>query len=149
MSQKHQTSIAKPKVPQVPTYQTQGFVTPVSEFEQNRFVEPRKPDTKALFQNTKPLEIQSLFDSVKITPEVKKASTSSAKTDRKDEEDVVFSFDNAYDVFYSPILEKIDKILNGLQFTEEPCRERLICSMYKNPEKFSPHSNLLSNELSR
>lgn len=54
-----------------------------------------------------------------------------------------------YDPFYSPILEKIDKILNELDFTEEPCRERMICSMYKNPTKFSPHSNLLSAELSR
>ena len=54
-----------------------------------------------------------------------------------------------YDQFYSPILEKIDKILDGLGFSEEACRERLICSMYKNPVKFSPHSNLLSAELSR
>lgn len=54
-----------------------------------------------------------------------------------------------YDPFYSPILEKIDKILLALGFNEEPCRERLICSMYKNPPKFSPHSNLLSAELSR
>lgn len=54
-----------------------------------------------------------------------------------------------HDPFYSPILEKIDKILLGLGFNEEPCRERLICSMYKNPSKFSPHSNLLSAELSR
>lgn len=54
-----------------------------------------------------------------------------------------------YDPFYSPILEKIDKIMMGLGFNEEPCRERLICSMYKNPPKFSPHSNLLSAELSR
>lgn len=54
-----------------------------------------------------------------------------------------------YDPFYSPILEKIDKILIGLGFQDEPCRERLICSMYKSPAKFSPHSNLLSAELSR
>lgn len=54
-----------------------------------------------------------------------------------------------HDPFYSPILEKIDTILLGLGFNEEPCRERLICSMYKNPPKFSPHSNLLSAELSR
>lgn len=54
-----------------------------------------------------------------------------------------------HDPFYSPILDKIDKILSGLGFNEEPCRERLICSMYKNPPKFSPHSNLLSGELSR
>ncbi|CAH0555708.1 unnamed protein product [Brassicogethes aeneus] len=54
-----------------------------------------------------------------------------------------------YDPFYSPILEKIDHILMGLGFMEEPCRERLICSMYKSPMKFSPHSNLLSAELSR
>lgn len=54
-----------------------------------------------------------------------------------------------YDPFYSPILEKIDIILNRLGFTTEPCRERLICSMYKNPQKFTPHSNLVSAELSR
>lgn len=54
-----------------------------------------------------------------------------------------------YDSFYSPILEKIDRILNGLGIHDEVCRERLICSMYENPIKFSPHSNLLSAELSR
>ncbi|KAG5884636.1 hypothetical protein JTB14_035731 [Gonioctena quinquepunctata] len=54
-----------------------------------------------------------------------------------------------FDPFYSPILEKVDKILNELEFFDEPCRERLICSMYNDPEKFSPHSNLISAELSR
>lgn len=54
-----------------------------------------------------------------------------------------------FDPFYTPILEKIDKVLVDIDYTEEPCRERLICSMYKNPQKFSPHSNLLSAELSR
>ncbi|KRT83843.1 hypothetical protein AMK59_3408 [Oryctes borbonicus] len=54
-----------------------------------------------------------------------------------------------FDPFYTPILEKIDNILLSIGYTEEPCRERLICSMYKNPLKFSPHSNLLSTELSR
>ncbi|XP_066154585.1 uncharacterized protein Osi17 isoform X1 [Euwallacea fornicatus] len=53
------------------------------------------------------------------------------------------------DPFYSPILAKIDKILQGLGFVDEPCKERLICSMYKNPPLFSPYSNLLSVELSR
>lgn len=53
------------------------------------------------------------------------------------------------DPFYSPILVKIDKILVGLGFNEEGCRERLICSMYKTPARFSPYSNLLSAELSR
>lgn len=54
-----------------------------------------------------------------------------------------------FDAFYTPILDKIDKVLVDIDYTEEPCRERLICSMYKNPQKFSPHSNLLSAELSR
>lgn len=54
-----------------------------------------------------------------------------------------------YDAFYSPILMKIDKIMMNLGYTDEPCKERLICFMYKSPEKYSPHSNLLSNELSR
>ncbi|KAK6622102.1 hypothetical protein RUM44_001909 [Polyplax serrata] len=54
-----------------------------------------------------------------------------------------------YDPFYSPILQKIDNIFVQLNFNDEPCRERLICSMYKTPQRFSPHSNLLSHELSR
>ncbi|KAL3267849.1 hypothetical protein HHI36_006990 [Cryptolaemus montrouzieri] len=54
-----------------------------------------------------------------------------------------------FDPFYSPILQKIDKILNNLGYADEPCKERLICFMYKSPEKYSPHSNLVSNELSR
>ncbi|XP_017770617.1 PREDICTED: uncharacterized protein LOC108558269 [Nicrophorus vespilloides] len=54
-----------------------------------------------------------------------------------------------FDAFYSPILEKIDKVLIELGFHDEACRERLVCSMYKNPSKFSPHSNLISAELSR
>ena len=53
------------------------------------------------------------------------------------------------DPFYSPILQKIDKILAQLGFDNEACKERLICSMYKNPMKYSPHSNFVSAELSR
>ncbi|KAG8230795.1 hypothetical protein J437_LFUL011359 [Ladona fulva] len=54
-----------------------------------------------------------------------------------------------YDSFYSPILHKIDNVFAQMSFTEEGCRERLVCSMYKNPTRFSPHSNLISAELSR
>lgn len=53
------------------------------------------------------------------------------------------------DIFYGPILEKIDGVFAQLRFFEEICRERLVCSMYKNPDRFSPHSNHISNELSR
>ncbi|CAG9860640.1 unnamed protein product [Phyllotreta striolata] len=75
---------------------------------------------------------------------------SNRKSDVTNEEDEFYKAAQiTYDAFYSPILQKIDDILNELEFTEEPCKERLICSMYKNPEKFSPHSNLLSAELSR
>ncbi|XP_055849741.1 uncharacterized protein LOC129914487 isoform X2 [Episyrphus balteatus] len=54
-----------------------------------------------------------------------------------------------YDEFYTPILDKIDKILGSLGFVDNHCKERLTCSMYKNPIRFSPHSNFLSAELSR
>ncbi|KAK9502164.1 hypothetical protein O3M35_012748 [Rhynocoris fuscipes] len=53
------------------------------------------------------------------------------------------------DPFYSPILTKLDRVFLELGFTEEPCKERLVCSMYKAPERFSPHSNLVSAEISR
>lgn len=59
------------------------------------------------------------------------------------------SISTEYDPFYSPILDKIDAIFVKLGVHSEGCRERLICSMYKNPTRFSPHSNLISAELSR
>lgn len=54
-----------------------------------------------------------------------------------------------HDPFYSPILNRIDVVFAGLGVHDEGCRERLVCSMYKNPSRFSPHSNLLSAELSK
>ena len=54
-----------------------------------------------------------------------------------------------YDPFYSPILLKIDKIVEQLGVTDDLCKERLICSMYKDPTRYSPHSNFVSAELSR
>ncbi|XP_055587754.1 uncharacterized protein LOC129740169 isoform X2 [Uranotaenia lowii] len=53
------------------------------------------------------------------------------------------------DPFYSPILQRLDKVFNSLGITEENCRERLVCAMYKSPIKYSPHSNYVSAELSR
>lgn len=55
----------------------------------------------------------------------------------------------AIDPFYGPILTKIDTIFAQLGVNDEPCKERLLCSMYKNPTQYSPHSNFISAELSR
>ncbi|XP_075231660.1 DUF1676 domain-containing protein Osi17 [Lycorma delicatula] len=54
-----------------------------------------------------------------------------------------------HDPFYSPILNRIDIVFASLGVHDEGCRERLVCSMYKNPTRFTPHSNLLSAELSK
>lgn len=53
------------------------------------------------------------------------------------------------DNFYAPILKRLDRVFAELGFTDEPCKERLVCSMYKAPARFSPHSNLVSAEISR
>ncbi|XP_014600031.1 PREDICTED: uncharacterized protein LOC106784714 isoform X1 [Polistes canadensis] len=53
------------------------------------------------------------------------------------------------DDYYGPIINRLEDIFAQLRFFDESCRERLICSMYKNPTVYSPHSNLVSNELSR
>ncbi|XP_062561251.1 uncharacterized protein LOC134225295 isoform X3 [Armigeres subalbatus] len=53
------------------------------------------------------------------------------------------------DPFYSPILQRLDKVFNALGVVDENCRERLVCAMYKAPIKYSPHSNYVSAELSR
>ncbi|KAM8705228.1 hypothetical protein ACLKA7_009653 [Drosophila subpalustris] len=54
-----------------------------------------------------------------------------------------------YDPFYSPILLKIDKIIEQLGVKNDLCKERIVCNMYKDPATYSPHSNFLSAELSR
>jgi hypothetical protein len=54
-----------------------------------------------------------------------------------------------YDPFYSPLLSRIDTVFKQLGYTTEPCRERLVCQMYRNPAKFAPYSNLISAQLSR
>ncbi|XP_017752373.1 PREDICTED: uncharacterized protein LOC108545331 [Eufriesea mexicana] len=53
------------------------------------------------------------------------------------------------DEYYGPIMNRLEDIFKQLRFAEESCRERLVCSMYKNPAVYTPHSNLVSNELSR
>ncbi|KAL2746251.1 hypothetical protein V1477_004621 [Vespula maculifrons] len=53
------------------------------------------------------------------------------------------------DEYYGPIISRLEEIFVQLRFFDESCRERLVCSMYKNPSIYSPHSNLVSNELSR
>ncbi|XP_018404645.1 PREDICTED: uncharacterized protein LOC108781227 [Cyphomyrmex costatus] len=53
------------------------------------------------------------------------------------------------DEYYGPIIARLEDIFGQLRFYEETCREMLVCSMYKNPAGYSPHSNLVSNELSR
>ncbi|KYN12844.1 PREDICTED: uncharacterized protein LOC108767012 [Trachymyrmex cornetzi] len=53
------------------------------------------------------------------------------------------------DEYYGPIIDRLENIFGQLRFYEETCREMLVCSMYKNPAGYSPHSNLVSNELSR
>ncbi|XP_055908405.1 uncharacterized protein LOC129943163 [Eupeodes corollae] len=56
-----------------------------------------------------------------------------------------------YDPFYSPILSRLDGIFDqlGLKSKDENCREKLICHMYADPEKYAPYSNLVSAQLSR
>nr|CAD7201941.1 unnamed protein product [Timema douglasi] len=54
-----------------------------------------------------------------------------------------------YDPFYSPLLSRLDSVFKQLGYETEACRERLVCSMYRNPAKFAPFSNLVSAQLSR
>lgn len=53
------------------------------------------------------------------------------------------------DEYYGPIINRLEDTFKQLRFVEETCKERLVCSMYKNPSVYSPHSNLVSIELSR
>lgn len=54
-----------------------------------------------------------------------------------------------FDPFYSPLLSKIDSIFTHLGHSDEGCRERAVCSIYKFPVKYAPYSNLISAQLSK
>lgn len=56
---------------------------------------------------------------------------------------------SAADPFYGPMLARLDAVFSQLGVHDEGCKERVVCSMYKNPLRYSPHSNLVSAELSR
>ncbi|XP_017891511.1 uncharacterized protein LOC108631853 [Ceratina calcarata] len=74
----------------------------------------------------------------------------SAKSSQVETKGIVTIQRQGYDdEFYGPIINRLEEIFRQLRFVDEPCRERLVCSMYKNPTVYSPHSNLVSNELSR
>ncbi|XP_050531765.1 uncharacterized protein LOC126900238 [Daktulosphaira vitifoliae] len=53
-----------------------------------------------------------------------------------------------YDPVFGPIAQKLDDIFNELQVPDEVCKEKLVCRMYGNPTRYSPHSNLVSAQLS-
>ncbi|XP_077271263.1 DUF1676 domain-containing protein Osi17 [Temnothorax americanus] len=71
-----------------------------------------------------------------LTPVASAKSSSISRQDTEDE-------------YYGPIIARLEDIFGQLRFHGETCREMLVCSMYKNPAGYSPHSNLVSNELSR
>ncbi|KZC11130.1 PREDICTED: uncharacterized protein LOC107189238 [Dufourea novaeangliae] len=73
----------------------------------------------------------------------------SAKAGQAEAKPVTTQRQSHEDEYYGPIVNRLEEIFKQLRFFEEPCRERLVCSMYKNPTVYSPHSNLVSNELSR
>ncbi|XP_050685145.1 uncharacterized protein LOC126979714 [Leptidea sinapis] len=55
----------------------------------------------------------------------------------------------AAEKFYGSLLDKVDTILNPLGAIESGCKERAICSLYRDPFNHAPYSNLVSNELSK
>ncbi|XP_003401375.1 uncharacterized protein LOC100650257 [Bombus terrestris] len=78
------------------------------------------------------------------------ARQASAKSSQVDSKATVVTQRSGYDdEYYGPIINRLEDIFKQLRFVEESCKERLVCSMYKNPAVYSPHSNLVSNELSR
>ncbi|XP_074031322.1 uncharacterized protein [Leptinotarsa decemlineata] len=145
---------------ETPSKQTEIMKSP--SFDTRQGFEPSKSiGISKLFQTAKPtvtfqypddlehFETVDAADSTKFEQTFKLTPTFEKPEKHGYEDEIYKAASITYDKFYSPILEKVDKILNELEFFEEPCRERLICSMYKYPDKFSPHSNLISAELSR
>ncbi|CAK1541131.1 unnamed protein product [Leptosia nina] len=51
--------------------------------------------------------------------------------------------------FYGSLLEKVDVILAPMGAVDIGCKERAICSLYRDPFGHAPYSNLVSNELSK
>ncbi|KAJ0170864.1 hypothetical protein K1T71_013636 [Dendrolimus kikuchii] len=55
----------------------------------------------------------------------------------------------AAEKFYGALLDRVDAVLAPLGANDAGCRERAVCSLYGDPFKHAPYSNLVSNELSK
>ncbi|XP_052744992.1 uncharacterized protein LOC112052972 [Bicyclus anynana] len=55
----------------------------------------------------------------------------------------------AAEKFYGSLLERVDIILGSIGAKDPGCKERAVCSLYRDPFKHAPYSNLVSNELSK
>lgn len=55
----------------------------------------------------------------------------------------------AAEKFYGSLVEKVEKILLPMGAIDQGCKERAICTLYKDPFQHTPYSNLVSNELSK
>ncbi|KAM3960633.1 DUF1676 domain-containing protein Osi17 [Aphomia sociella] len=51
--------------------------------------------------------------------------------------------------FYGALMERVDKVLNTIGAHDPGCKDRAVCSLYRDPFGHAPYSNLVSNELSK
>lgn len=113
-----------------------GFAQPVQKVQQNL---QQQQQQQLQQQHTQQLQQQLQNQQTRVGQGQKVVQLTKAQGSRS-----VYD-----DAFYGPIVDRLDEIFEQLRSIEENCRERLVCSMYKNPAIFAPHSNLVSNELSR
>ncbi|KAH9644657.1 hypothetical protein HF086_011826 [Spodoptera exigua] len=55
----------------------------------------------------------------------------------------------AAEKFYGSLVENVDALLGQMGATDLGCRERAVCSLYGDPFKHTPYSNLVSGHLSK
>ncbi|XP_037296083.1 uncharacterized protein LOC115453262 [Manduca sexta] len=97
----------------------------------------------------------SIRDEILRVTAVKLQETNRVKTETdlvKQQQEIIAASDPdtiAAEKFYGSLLEKVDAILTSIGASDAGCRERAICSLYGDPFKHAPYSNLVSNELSK
>ncbi|KAG7297252.1 hypothetical protein JYU34_019193 [Plutella xylostella] len=159
-SSNNQASVVQPNGGGRPIYNNGRPSGPQAKnpYNRNKPVQPNDPEKEALIRaaalaaRAPPSPVRDevlrvstakLHETNRIQTEAKLIRTQKEILAKQDPDTI------AADKFYSPLLDRVDGILAPLGAADVGCRERAVCSLYREPFSHAPYSNLLSNELSK
>ncbi|XP_004926122.1 uncharacterized protein LOC101742205 [Bombyx mori] len=159
--------VVAPNIPQkVPLANIGNVARPVGPPNINPYNRNKKTTTKDPFQAEKEALIRAAALAARAPPSpvrdellrvsaVKLKETNRVQTETdlvKQQQQILAANDPdtiAAEKFYGFLLDRVDAVLATIGASETGCKERAVCTLYGDPFKHAPFSNLVSNELSK